>query len=186
MALAPGGEHGERHLAARRHTQRLLQLAKAQEVDVLLRILEAQRGVQHAGALGEVGRQRDVQHPTLRLAQPRQRDRSLARASGTDDHQRCRMPEGLVLCVVEDDGLVEQFKVCAARAQPAQGRRVMGQRWRRRVCGRVTLDAGFVHRGTTQEARALVRMVLDHLERQADGLCAAVLCGPVDACELQQ
>jgi hypothetical protein len=90
MALAPGRERRQRHLAARRHAQRLEQLAIAEELDLLLRVLEAMRGVQRAGALREIRREGDVQHPALGLAQPRQGDRRLARACRDDHHQRRR------------------------------------------------------------------------------------------------
>jgi hypothetical protein len=186
MPLAPRSEHRQRHLAAGRHAQRLQQLAVAEEVDLLLRVLEAQRRMQSAGALRQVGRQRDVQHPALGLAQPRQRDGGLARAGRADDDQRRRVAVGLVLRLVEDDGLVQQLEVRAARAQPAQRRGVGGQRGHHGIGRRVTLDPGLVDHRAAQESRALIGVVLDHLQRQADGLGAAFSLRPVDARELQQ
>lgn len=55
-----------------------------------------------------------------------------------------------------------------------------------RIGRRFALDAGFVHHRTAQEARALVGVVLDHLQRQADGLGAAFGLRALDARELQQ
>lgn len=70
MAFAPGGEHRQRHFAAGRHAQRFQQLSVAEEVDLLLRVLEAQRRVQCARALSEVGRQRDVERGSRSLPAP--------------------------------------------------------------------------------------------------------------------
>ena len=174
VSVAPADEGWQAHLSARRHSQGLQQLAVAEEVNLLLRVLEAMRGVQRPGALRQVGGQGDVQHPAFGLTQPRQRDGRLARAGRADDHQRHRVPVGLLLGIVEDDGLVQQLKAQAFRPQPAQRRGLGLQARCRRICQRFKLDLGFIDHRAPQEARALIGMVLDDFQCQAHRLALAI------------
>ena len=113
VALEPGGEGRQGDFATNRHAQSLEQLPIAEEVDLVLGILEPVSGVQRARTLRKIGRQRDIQHPSLGLTEPRQRHRRLARSGRSNDHQWCRMGESLLLDIVEHDRLVQQFEAGA-------------------------------------------------------------------------
>jgi hypothetical protein len=151
---------------------------KLRKSALLRRVLGAVGAVERERSLPQVGRQRDVQHPPGQFAQPGDGQRGLARTRGARHHQRQRQPRQRLLRVVEHDGLVQQLELRALRVQPAQ-RRELGLGHRRSFSQRLVLDLGLVHRCAEQEARALVDVVEDHLQRQAHHLA-------VDARELQQ
>ena len=171
VPVEPATEGVEVKLAASRDAQRLEKLAVAQELGLLLRVFVAQRAVQRTRRLRQEGRLGDVEHPASRLAQLGQGHRGLARAGRAHQHHWRGQPAHGFLCIVEDDGLVQQFELVAAGMQPAQ-RRGIGLGRARCRDRRFAVDLGLVHRRATQEARLVVSVVLDHLQRQAHRLAA--------------
>jgi hypothetical protein len=110
MAVDPAPEGRERHFPAWRHLDGLKEFTVAEELDFLLRVFVAVRGIQATRALRQVRRQRDVQNPASCLAQLGQRHRRLARTGRAYDHQRRGVPIHGVLRIVEDQGLVQQLE----------------------------------------------------------------------------
>lgn len=171
MASQPGAEVVETELPSRGHAQGLQELAVAQEAGLLRRIVVAVRAMQRLRRSSQVRGQRDIQDAPRHFPQPRQGDRRLARAGRADDHQRGLVTRGGFLGVVEDQRPLQQLEADTSRGTPVQEGGIGVRPGREhRVDGNRALDPGFVDLRAAQEARALVDVVLDHLERQADRL----------------
>ena len=107
VAIEPGLEIGQPHLAPGRDLNGFQKLAVAQELDFLVSVLITMRAIEAARRLGEICRLSDIEHPARCLAQLGQGHRRLARAGRPQHHDRHRRAPDLFLDVVEHDGLVE-------------------------------------------------------------------------------
>ena len=177
MAFEPCAEGAEADLAPGGHAQGFKQLAVTQKLGFLRRIFISMGLVQGACRLRQIGRMRDVKHLALGLAQLGQRDGGLAGPGRTHHHHRRGQPAHGFLCVVKQDRFVQQLKLSVPGLQPAQrhgtqctrnahGARVGSQR------DGLQLDLGLIDRYAAQEARFVVGVVLNHLQRQAHGFIA--------------
>ena len=178
MALEPALEIGEADFGPDWHLDALEQLAVAQEFHLLAIILVTMRAIEPARRLSEIGRLGDVEHPPAGLAQFGQCDRGLAGPRRPQHDHRRRPQSYCFLDVIEHDRLVEQDKLIAGRMEPSQsgGSSAWGGRIGRQHVGggaiRCQLDLVGIDPRAAQEARLLIGMVVDNLEKQTDDLAA--------------
>ena len=160
VPLKPAHEGGECHLTPAWHPQRFHQLAVAQKLGLLRRVVITMGFIQGARRLRQIGRVRDVKHLARSIPQLGQRDGCFAGSSGTHDHDRGRQATHRLLRVVKQDRLVKQLEFGVPGLQPAQGHGACqvlgawrtGSAWRGvwGVCGVCGAFGGFRQRGRCQ------------------------------------